>query len=185
MQWRSIQILGATAAVLLASGTARADEPMPQSQPPAATQGVESTPRTTQEGIARIQELLAQMPDVSYKPWNLAYERGLVAYNQANYTEAETAFREAAQLQPQVAGYHYGVGVALAGQQKYAEAESAFRMAMQQEENVAAYHYALACALLSQQRYPDAETEFRAAQRIDPNMAVEPQPAPETPPGAE
>jgi tetratricopeptide (TPR) repeat protein len=175
IKWRPLLIMGASAMLFSTAGTAKACTGFQDTQTSTVmTQPTEGTPLTFQERMARIRELLAQLPDLSQvPPESQAYERGLIAYNQGNYALAETAFREAAQLRPTVSGYHYALGVALHGQQRYTDAETAFRVALREDSNVAAYHYALGCALVSQEKLPDAAPAFREAQRIDPSMTTE------------
>lgn len=85
-------------------------------------------------------------------------KQGQTSWKAGKYTEAEKAFRDAIQLNPNDPQAHNGLGGALALQGHWDMAESSFRAAHQLEPNHYTYAGHLAIALMQQKKdYPEAE----------------------------
>ncbi len=88
------------------------------------------------------------------------------------FEEAEAAYREAIQKNPNKAVYYGKLGIALYQQRKYKEAEAEYKKATKLDPHSADLFFNLGLALYQRQKYADAETEFRRALKINPNEAA-------------
>jgi S1-C subfamily serine protease len=88
--------------------------------------------------------------------------------DQGRYDEAETAHREALNLGPTFAVFHYNLGNTLYFQRRYGEAEAAYREAIRLDPNDAIAYNNLGTVLSDQGRYEEAIAHFRHALAIAP-----------------
>lgn len=86
--------------------------------------------------------------------------------------EAETAFRRAIDLDPQVARPWNGLGIALADQRCYADAEAAYRCAINLDPQLAFTWNNLGNILRDQRRYAEAEAAYREGIRLDADFGM-------------
>ena len=84
---------------------------------------------------------------------------------------AVAAARAALKLQPDDAGVHSTLALALAAQGKPAEAEAASRAALKLQPDFAKAHNNLGTALAAQGKPAEAEAAFRAALKLEPDIA--------------
>jgi len=92
-------------------------------------------------------------------------------FNSQNWTEAEKAYRDALQLNPNHALAHFNLGEVLFAQKKYAEAEIEYRETARLEPNNARAHLYIGDTLFHFGKMSDAEIEYRIAVRLDPQNA--------------
>jgi hypothetical protein len=96
---------------------------------------------------------------------------GESALNSQNWAEAEKAYRNALQLNPNHALSHFNLGEALFAQKKYAEAEIEYRETARLEPNNALAHLYIGDTLFHFGKISEAEVEYRTAVRLDPQNA--------------
>lgn len=87
-----------------------------------------------------------------------------------DYTAAEKALRQAAQLEPNSVDVKNELGSALFGQSRYKEAETAYREALQIKSNQAEAWFNLGLALMNQKENEQAIESFQNAVRYKPDM---------------
>lgn len=85
-----------------------------------------------------------------------------------NWAGAESAYKQAAQLEPTNAVLHTKLALALSAQQKTDEAEAYHRKAISLEPNKALWHFNLGTILNRQGKLTEAEAALREAVRLDP-----------------
>jgi Flp pilus assembly protein TadD len=86
------------------------------------------------------------------------------------YPEAETEYRWAIKLSPNVAEYHSTLAKILQADKKSTEAEAEYKEAVRLEPSNADYHEDLGTFLsFHNERYGEAEAEYRAAVHLKPN----------------
>jgi serine/threonine-protein kinase len=120
---------------------------------------------------AEAEEVLREL--VPQQSSNPAYylHRGVAAYYQKKYREAESFFGKAIDLSPDYAKAYINLGGALNAQQRYGEAETACRKAIELEPNYAEAYCTFGAALNAQQRYGKAEAACRKAIALKPEFA--------------
>lgn len=94
--------------------------------------------------------------------------RGVQLLAQGRHVEAETAFRRALLLTPELPELSFNLAKALQGQQQLRAAEAAFLQAIQLRPNWAEAHYHLAHLYYGQRRLSDAEGSFRRTVELVP-----------------
>ena len=111
---------------------------------------VESTP-----------EIVAQNQDA------LEYlQEGIKLYGEGKIEEAEAAFRQAIELDPQLAQAHANLGTVLANQNKMAEAILEFEEAVRLKPEMAFLHYQLGVALYMENRAKEAINSLKEARDL-------------------
>ncbi len=103
------------------------------------------------------------------------YERGALIYDDpARYEEAETAYRQAMELDPSDAWSWNGLGILLSDDPaRYDEAEAAYRKAMELDPTDADYWNNLGYLLADDPaRHDEAEAAYRKAIELDPTYAA-------------
>jgi len=95
---------------------------------------------------------------------------GILLKSQQRYEEAEQAYRQAIELDPNYALAYKNLGNLLKDQQRYEEAEQAFRQAIELDPNYTRAYNNLGNLLKDQQRYKEAEQAYRQAIELDPKF---------------
>lgn len=102
----------------------------------------------------------------------VAHERrGTQLVREGRLADAETAFRAAIRISPELADAHGNLGVALARQGRLADAEAAFRVALAFAPGSIAHRTNLGTALLDQRKANEAEVVLRQAVHLAPDSA--------------
>ncbi|MEU8381143.1 tetratricopeptide repeat protein [Streptosporangium sp. NPDC048865] len=86
------------------------------------------------------------------------------------FVDAEAAYRQAIEIDPDFAYAHNGRGIALWSLGRFAEAEAAFRQAIEIDPGFAYAHNNLGNTLVQLGRFADAETAYRKAAEIAPDL---------------
>jgi Flp pilus assembly protein TadD len=84
------------------------------------------------------------------------------------WAEAESAYKQAAQLETNNATLHTKLAMVLSAQQRNEEAEAQHRKAVRLEPDKALWHFNLGTVLSRQGKLAEAEAELREAVRLDP-----------------
>lgn len=121
----------------------------------------------------------AALPMDLSDPLNLTKDRsraelvraGSDLYNQGQFAEAETIFRQALKEYPKDAVLHYKLGNALFRQTKLEEAAAAYQQAVEVNPNYAVAYNALGIVRQNQDRMSDAIAQYRQALTINHNYA--------------
>jgi Flp pilus assembly protein TadD len=112
-----------------------------------------------------MQDLVRRQPD------NPSYYvfLAIAAYEHKKVGEAQTLFRKALDLNPNIAHAHYGLGIILNGQQKHDEAEAAYRKAIHLKPNFAEAYNNLGVILMKRGKYGEAALAFHKSIDFKPN----------------
>ena len=95
--------------------------------------------------------------------------RGVELLAQRRYAEAETTFRQALALEPNLPPEaSYNLAKALQGQEQYPEAEALYRQVLSQRSTWAECPYSLGNLYFAQRRLTEAETAYRQALSLQP-----------------
>ena len=88
-----------------------------------------------------------------------------------DYTDAEAAYQQAVDLDPDNPQHHADLGKALFAQRRYDEAEAAYRQAVDLDPDNPQHYADLGKALFARRRYDEAEAAYRRAVDLDPGNA--------------
>ena len=94
--------------------------------------------------------------------------QGNLLFRQGKWGDAEIKYRNAVQLFPRGATYHFNLGNSLKYQGKISEAEVEYRKALQLATDEPMFHNFIGTLLVNQKRMAEAEVEFREATRLEP-----------------
>jgi len=103
--------------------------------------------------------------------WQDYYDLGLVHVQRGNYTQAETAFREARRLKSNEVSVIYNLGLVRMSLGNLENAASLFTLALSLDPGMTAARNNLGMALGRMGRLDEAEREFRKILEQDPNHA--------------
>ncbi len=98
--------------------------------------------------------------------------QGIALIQQGKVPEAIAAFRQASQLNPQLAPAHYNLGLALRQSGQLQEAADAFYQATQADSDFALAFANLGAALLEGNNLQQAQDYLTRALELDPNLGV-------------
>lgn len=114
---------------------------------------------------AQCRKLIAKNPSYA-EGWHL---RGVVAYQQARFSDALGYLQRAVALDEPNPFYHNNLGLTLQALERYAEAAAELRRAIELQPATAAFLGNLANVLNHLEQYAGAESLARAALKIDPH----------------
>ncbi|MBN9522896.1 tetratricopeptide repeat protein [bacterium] len=117
------------------------------------------------EGV--LQELVRQQPGHP-APW---FHLGRTLEGRQKYDEAETAYRRAIDLKPDLAEAHHNLGGVLDARQRPHEAEAAYRRAIECKPGLAEAHVNLGNCLVRAGKYAEGEAAYRRAIALRPGLA--------------
>ncbi len=98
------------------------------------------------------------------------FQLGNSYVKQGQFTEAETAYKQAIALEPENPDYHANLGVTYYSMQRLDDAVASYRTALRFAPQDAQINYLLGAALLQLDRLGEAEEAFRRANQADPNL---------------
>jgi tetratricopeptide (TPR) repeat protein len=101
--------------------------------------------------------------------WRLA---GRVYLSQRKTDQAETAFRKAVELAPDLALVHYELGQLYVLENKLPAAESSFQIALKKDHKNSAAHTAMGVLLASQGKSTQANEHYRQAFHLNPQDVI-------------
>ena len=142
-------------------------EPCSQIWQERLTQVLEKKPEA-ENTVKQIGENESLPPAVRSRAYNIL---GVLLKNQQRYEEAEQAYRQAIELDPNYAKAYYNLGILLDDQQRYDEAEQVFRQTIELDPEYAWAYNHLGILLADQQRDAEAEQAYRQAIEHDPDDA--------------
>jgi eukaryotic-like serine/threonine-protein kinase len=119
------------------------------------------------ESTEVLQDLVRRQPDNPSFYVFLA----MAVYEHKKVDEAQTLFRKALDLNPNMAHAHYGLGIILDGQKKHREAEAAYRKAIDLKPDFMQAYYNLGNTLRKQGKHAEAERASQKAVDCKPNFA--------------
>ena len=93
-------------------------------------------------------------------------QQGINLYQQGKVEAAEAAFRQAIEMEPELAQAHANLGTVLANQNKIAEAIREFEEAVRLRPDMAILHYQLGVALYMENRSAEAIDSLKAARDL-------------------
>jgi Flp pilus assembly protein TadD len=102
----------------------------------------------------------------------VAYAKGILAYDRHDYLEALEYFRKAVELQPDNADAQFYVGLSHSRLGDYAEAIPALERALQLDPSKQYIHYHLGLAYVQTGQYRKAIASLEEAVRFDPDKAA-------------
>lgn len=102
----------------------------------------------------------------------VAYAKGLVAYEERNYLEALDYFRLILESEPNNPHAHFYLGLSFSRLGEFPEAIMALRKVLQLDPSLRHVHYHLAWSYFQDTRYPEALDQFKLAEQFDPRKAV-------------
>jgi tetratricopeptide (TPR) repeat protein len=111
------------------------------------------------------------MAQVSINPqqYDLALSKGVLKFNQGEYVEATTFFRQALDAKPGDPDASYYLGQTLIRTKRYQDAERLFRTAVEGDPSSGRAKLGLAMAQYHQEKYQEALSHLKAAQLQLPN----------------
>jgi tetratricopeptide (TPR) repeat protein len=102
----------------------------------------------------------------------VAYAKGILAYDQRNYLDALEHFRKAVELQPDNADAHFYVGLSLSRIGEFAEAITALETALRLDPSMDQAYYPLGLAYFQENRFKEALAAFERAAKVKPDDAA-------------